>query len=201
VNDGPGIGVFEYDGTPLEAWIAGRYWCVRFDGREVEARTVGEALEEVMGDSRHLNDRRRRDRITLEFNQGSLDAPLRKRPPGGRPEGDTARARRSGVVSRPGVSNSVNRAGVRPRSGASLRRIGRTCASVVAVPTRCHDRRAKRGRWRAPGVKRGVDGQTGRALPPLDGHRSTKREATLGRGAASLGCRRCLLGLAPTRGQ
>ncbi len=61
------VGTFEYDGAPLEAWIEGRYWCVRFDGREVEARSVGEALEEVMGNATNLGERRRRDRLIIEI--------------------------------------------------------------------------------------------------------------------------------------
>ena len=61
------VGSFEYDGVPLEAWINGRYWCVRFDGREVQARSMGEALEEIMGDAGGITERRRRDRLIIEI--------------------------------------------------------------------------------------------------------------------------------------
>ena len=67
MEDEPDVGVFEFDGAPLEAWIKGRHWCVRFDGREVEARSMGEALEESMGDARDLAERRRRDRLIIEI--------------------------------------------------------------------------------------------------------------------------------------
>ena len=74
----PKIGEFEYDGTRLEAWIAGRYWHVRFDSREVQARSLGEALEEVMGNAKDHAERRRRDRLivrVLIWSQG--DSQLR----------------------------------------------------------------------------------------------------------------------------
>jgi hypothetical protein len=74
MEDASRVGTFEYDGVPLEAWLAGRRWCVRFDGREVEARSLGEALEEAMGDSRHLGDRRRRDGLIIQILQWSQDA-------------------------------------------------------------------------------------------------------------------------------
>jgi len=61
------VGIFEWDGVPLEAWIKHRYWCVRFDGREVEARTMGEALEEILGDAKNIRERRRRDRLIIEI--------------------------------------------------------------------------------------------------------------------------------------
>ena len=67
MEDEPEVGVFEFDGMPLEAWIKGRRWCVRFDGRQVEARSMGEALEEVMGDAKDLAERRRRDRLIIEI--------------------------------------------------------------------------------------------------------------------------------------
>jgi hypothetical protein len=67
MGEQPEVGVFDYDGTPLEAWIMGRHWCVRFDGRQVEARSMGEALEEIMGDARDLAERRRRDRLIIEI--------------------------------------------------------------------------------------------------------------------------------------
>jgi hypothetical protein len=61
------MGVFEYDGAPVEAWITGQHWHVRFDGREAQARTVGEALEELMGDSKRHGERRRRDGLILQI--------------------------------------------------------------------------------------------------------------------------------------
>jgi hypothetical protein len=67
VEHEPAIGLFEYDGSPLEAWIAGRYWRVRFDGREAEARTVGEALEEVLGSASLRSERRHRDDLILRI--------------------------------------------------------------------------------------------------------------------------------------
>jgi hypothetical protein len=67
MEEQPQVGTFAYDGMPLEAWIKGRHWCVRFDGREVEARSMGEALEEVMGDADGFTERRRRDRLIIEI--------------------------------------------------------------------------------------------------------------------------------------
>ena len=67
MEDQPTIGVFEYDGKPLEAWISGRHWCVRFRGRELKARSMGEALEEVMGNAKDPAERRRRDRLIIEI--------------------------------------------------------------------------------------------------------------------------------------
>jgi hypothetical protein len=67
MEEQPEVGVFAYGGMPLEAWINDRYWCVRFDGREVEARSMGEALEEVMGDANGLAERKRRDRLIIEI--------------------------------------------------------------------------------------------------------------------------------------
>jgi hypothetical protein len=77
MEEQPEVGTFQYDGAPLEAWIKGRYWCVRFDGREVEARSMGEALEEIMGDAKSFAERRRRDRLIIEillWSQGSGDS-------------------------------------------------------------------------------------------------------------------------------
>jgi hypothetical protein len=67
MEEQPEVGAFEYDGMPLGAWIKGRHWCVRFDGREVEARSMGEALEEIMGNAKDLGERRRRDRLIIEI--------------------------------------------------------------------------------------------------------------------------------------
>jgi hypothetical protein len=66
MEEEPEVGTFEYGGAALQAWIKGRHWCVRFDGREVEARSMGEALEEIMGDAKELGERRRRDRLIIE---------------------------------------------------------------------------------------------------------------------------------------
>ncbi len=73
MEEQPEVGTFEYDGAPLEAWIEGRHWCVRFDGREVEARSMGEALEEVMGNAKDPGERRRRDRLIIEILLWSQD--------------------------------------------------------------------------------------------------------------------------------
>ena len=42
---GATVGVFEWQGKPLEAWIAARRWHVRYEEREIDARTLDEALE------------------------------------------------------------------------------------------------------------------------------------------------------------
>lgn len=45
VEADPAIGVYEWQGKQLEAWVADRRWHVRYNGREVDAPTVDQALE------------------------------------------------------------------------------------------------------------------------------------------------------------
>jgi hypothetical protein len=65
VADERETGIFEYDGKPVEAWKVGRRWHVVFGGREFEARSLDEALEDAFGIGHGIGDRDRRLSLTL----------------------------------------------------------------------------------------------------------------------------------------
>jgi hypothetical protein len=60
------IGTFEYDGRPLEVWRDDHLWHVTFAGLSAENRRLDEALEEALGKTPLVPERRRRVKLTVQ---------------------------------------------------------------------------------------------------------------------------------------
>lgn len=63
----PKIGTFEYGGQPLEVWRDDAHlWHVKFAGLGAENRRLDDALEEALGKTPLVPERRRRVRLMVQ---------------------------------------------------------------------------------------------------------------------------------------